>query len=130
MAPREHTQHTDVELPLLAVVWLPARYACWSCMVSVKTGRRAWTLVGYIWDGMFPLAFLVRYWRTKRDKKFLCVLLMGVAQVAWYCNPSHCGIDKRRFGFVAAVIHLLSITQLLTMVDGVAQWFALLMPPT
>ena len=41
-----------------------------------------------------------------------------------------CGIDNRRFGFVAAVIHLLSITQLLTMVDGVAQWFALLMPPT
>lgn len=78
VAPRELTQHTDVELPLLAVMWFPARYACWSCMVSVKTGRRAWTLVGYIWDGMFPLAFLVRYWRTKRDKKFLCVLLMGV----------------------------------------------------
>lgn len=81
-----------------------ALYAFASLFVSVKTGRRAWTMVGITWDGMFPLAFAVRYYRTRQ--KMWC------------------------YGIVAAVVHFCSIIVLLTMVDGFAQYFALLLPPT
>ena len=32
-------------------------YAVLQTVVSVKTGRRIWVFVGFIWDGMLPIAY-------------------------------------------------------------------------
>ena len=112
--------HNHAEVQLLAVALASRRtwpryrkwslvysavYAVVSLLVTVKNSRRVWTMVGIVWDGMLPVAFAARYFRSGRDPVWV---------------P----------GFWAAVLHLVSITVLLTMVDGFAQWFALLLPPT
>lgn len=110
--------HTEVQLIAVALVARPSwrkyhrlsllysvGYAVVTMMASVKNSRRVWTMVGIVWDGMLPLAFAARYLRSRRAPLWV---------------P----------GFWAAVFHLVSITVLLTMVDGFAQWFSLLLPPT
>jgi len=80
-------------------------YALFTLVATVKNARRVWTLVGIVWDGMLPLAFALRYFRSGRASVWI---------------P----------GFFGSVFHLASILVLLTMVDGFAQWFSLLIPPT
>lgn len=112
--------HNHTEVQLLAVALARQRswrkytrwslvysiaYAVVSLVATVKNSRRVWTMVGIVWDGMLPVCFSLRYYRSKRNPMWV---------------P----------GFWGAVFHLISITVLLTMVDGFAQWFSLLLPPT
>lgn len=81
-------------------------FACLSLFASVKTGRRLWTMFGIIYDGMLPITYGIRHLRA------------GGGDTPW------------KYGFVASVLHLLSILILLSLVDDVAQYFSLLVPPT
>lgn len=81
-------------------------YAVLTAFSTVKTGRRVWTLVGLVWDMLLPVVYTLRAVVVRRNR------------IAWLC------------GAAASFLHLASILILLSLKDGVAQYFSLLLAPS